>query len=301
MDREAARGPDPAARPRAAGRQRVRRADGSPPADRDPRGRSRYRDRRLLQRDPDRRPAHALGLVLPARSALVQLAARARALRRPRLRRRTRALPPARPESLAEVLAPRRTPSPRLARAARLAARARARAPRSQAAALGDRSAIDWVERTLELACEPTERAVGGEQLTLGAALHDAPALHDEDLVCTADRRQAVGDDQRRAATEKPVERALDQDLRRPVNVGGRLVEDQDPRVGEQRAGDRDQLALARGEPGAALAHLVVEAVLEPRGDAVDPDCGRRLAHLLFGRLRPRESDVVRDRPGEQE
>ena len=52
--------------------------------------------RRSLPADPDRRPADALGLVLAARDALVQLAARAGAVRGARLRRRARALPPAR-------------------------------------------------------------------------------------------------------------------------------------------------------------------------------------------------------------
>ena len=42
-----------------------------------------------------------------------------------------------------------------------------------------------------------------------------------------------------------------------------RLVEDQDPRVGEERAGERDELALAEREPRAALAELGVVAVLE--------------------------------------
>ena len=43
-----------------------------------------------------------------------------------------------------------------------------------------------------------------------------------------------------------------------------------------ERPRDRDQLPLAGGEPGAALAHDVVETVLEARGDAVDPDRARR-------------------------
>ena len=83
--------------------------------------------------------------------------------------------------------------------------------------------------------------------------------LHDEDLVGAADRREPVGDDDRRAAAQQPVERLLDQDLRRPVDVRGRLVEDQDARIGEQGARDRDQLALAGREPRAALAHLVLQ------------------------------------------
>jgi len=83
--------------------------------------------------------------------------------------------------------------------------------------------------------------------------------LHHEDLVRAANRREAVRDDDRGPAAQEPVECALDQDLGGAVDVRRRLVEDQDPRVREERTGDRDQLALARREPGAALAHRVQE------------------------------------------
>ena len=69
--------------------------------------------RRRAGAHPDPRPALALGLVLDARHALVQLAARARAVRRARLRRRARALPPARAEPLAPVLEARRAAAAR--------------------------------------------------------------------------------------------------------------------------------------------------------------------------------------------
>ena len=50
---------------------------------------------------------------------------------------------------------------------------------------------------------------------------------------------------------------ALDPLLGADVDRARRLVEDQDARVGEQRAGEGDELALAEREPGAALAELV--------------------------------------------
>ena len=125
--------------------------------------------------------------------------------------------------------------------------------------------------------------------------------LDDDDLVGAPHRGEAVGDDHRGAPVEEAVERALDQDLRRPVDVRGRLVEDQDARVGEQGARDRDQLALPGREPGASLAHVVVEAALEARDDAVDADRGRGARDVLVARVGLREADVVGDRAGEQE
>ena len=49
------------------------------------------------------------------------------------------------------------------------------------------------------------------------------------------------------------------------VDRARRLVEDQDPRVGEQRPREGDELALAEREAEAALAELRVVAVLEAR------------------------------------
>ena len=71
--------------------------------------------------------------------------------------------------------------------------------------------------------------------------------------------------------------------------------------IGQQRPRDRDQLPLAGGQAAAALAHLVVEPAVQPRGDPVDADRCRRLAHLLVGRVGPREADVVGDGAREQE
>ena len=56
---------------------------------------------------------------------------------------------------------------------------------------------------------------------------------------------------------KNPVERFLDQVLGVTVQGAGRLVEDQDPRVAQDRAGDRDALALAAREPDPALADAV--------------------------------------------
>ena len=100
---------------------------------------------------------------------------------------------------------------------------------------------------------------------------------------------------------QQRVERLLDQDLARAVDVRGRLVEDQDARVGEQRARDRDQLALAGGEPGAALADDVVEPAprsARRRGRRRSPQRPRRPPRRS---RRAAEADVVGDRAAEQE
>ena len=59
---------------------------------------------------------------------------------------------------------------------------------------------------------------------------------------------EAVGDDERGAAAGEAVEGAADQRLALGVERGGRLVEEQDRRVAQDGAGDREALALAAGE-----------------------------------------------------
>ena len=133
------------------------------------------------------------------------------------------------------------------------------------------------------------------EQLVVGAAVDDPPRVHDDDLVGERDRREAVGDDEGRPAGHRLAQAALDRRLGGRVDRRGRVVEDQDPRVGDQRPGDRDALALPAGERQAALADDGLVAVgqrldevvrLRPAGGELD---------LLAGRVRPRVGDVLGD------
>ena len=68
------------------------------------------------------------------------------------------------------------------------------------------------------------------------------------------DRREPVGDDEGRPPLHQLGEALLDERLALAVERGGGLVQDQDPRIGEDRARDRDPLALAAGELHAPLA-----------------------------------------------
>ena len=93
----------------------------------------------------------------------------------------------------------------------------------------------------------------------------------------------------------------LDAALGVQVDVRGRLVEDEDPRVGDERAGERDELALAGRELDAALADLGVQAVGEAADEVLGADAAQRAPHLVLGRVGPPEGDVLADRPAEQE
>ena len=138
------------------------------------------------------------------------------------------------------------------------------------------------------------------QQFLVGAALDDAAVLEHEDLVGIDDRRQPVRDDQRGALARDLGELGLDDLLGARVERDGRLVEDQDGRVLEQRARDRDALLFAAGELEAALADHRVVAVRQRFDEGVDVRGARRGDDLLARRLGPAVGDVVVDRVVEQ-
>ena len=125
----------------------------------------------------------------------------------------------------------------------------------------------------LERVREPAERAVDREQLALAAALDDLPVLDDEDLVGAPDGRQAVGDDDRRAALAG-AGRAR---ARSAPRSGGRCS--RSPRRGRGCAGRR--AAPARSRSAAARRPTGRRRPRAPRGR------GRPRAAPPRGRRRP--------------
>ena len=78
-----------------------------------------------------------------------------------------------------------------------------------------------------------------------------------------------MGDGDRRAALDQVVERFLDLALGLGVDRAGGLVEDQDPRVDQQGAGDRNPLPLAARKRLAPLADQRVVAVGQTQDELV--------------------------------
>ena len=96
---------------------------------------------------------------------------------------------------------------------------------------------------------------------------------------------------------EQAPQALLDAPLGVQVDVGGGLVEHQDARVGDQRAGERDQLALSGGELRAALTDLGVVAAVQFGDELVDAHRGGRRADLLLVGVGAAEGDVLTDVP----
>src|SRR4029079_8976746 len=98
-------------------------------------------------------------------------------------------------------------------------------------------------------------RAAGGQQFGMVAALSDASVLELQYLIGADDRRQPMRDGQRRASGRNLLELRLDQLFRLGIERRGRLVEDQDARVFEDRAANRDTLLFAARKLEASFTH----------------------------------------------
>src|SRR5205085_12152009 len=131
--------------------------------------------------------------------------------------------------------------------------------------------------------------------------LHDFALVEDDDQVGAGDRAEAVGDDEGGAALEQVGQRRLDELLALGVEVAGGLVEDQDLRVGQDRAGDADALALAAGQLEPALADERVVALGQSVDELVGVGAAGGVADVGLGGAAAAVGDVLADRAVEQE
>jgi hypothetical protein len=138
-----------------------------------------------------------------------------------------------------------------------------------------------------------------GHELVVRTGRAYPPVLQVQDPAGEADRRQPVGDhDQRRLEVRS---KALE-DLRldRRVDRARRVVQDQDARIPDERACERDPLALAARERVPAFTEDGVEAVRQVADEAVGSRDGGG-AFDVVSRGAGIESDVLGDGVGEQE
>ena len=121
----------------------------------------------------------------------------------------------------------------------------------------------------------------------MGAAVDDPAVLEVDHLVGQPDRGLAVGDHDQRRCGAVALGRARSASRMRASTSGstarGGVVEDQQPRPADQRAGQRDPLPLAAGERGAALPEPGVEAVGQRGDEAVGLGRAQRRPDLLVG------------------
>ena len=125
--------------------------------------------------------------------------------------------------------------------------------------------------------------------------------MDDDHAVGVLHRRKPVGDHQHRPVLHQLTERLLDQELALGVEVGGRLVQDQNGRVLQKRAGDGEALALPARELDPALAHGRRVALGQHRHELMDLRHPGGVLDVGLGGAGPAVADVVADGVGEEE
>lgn len=112
----------------------------------------------------------------------------------------------------------------------------------------------------------------------MAAALDDPAGFKHQDLVDMNDGVQPVREDNDGAPPRQIGHRILDQRLVFGIGKGRRLVKDQDRRILQDRAGNRDPLPLAPRKPEAAFTQNRVIALRQGGDEIMRPRrAGRRL------------------------
>ena len=91
------------------------------------------------------------------------------------------------------------------------------------------------------------------QQLFMPATLDNLTAIQHQQVICVTDGAQTMGNDEAGTPFEQIFQALLDQSLGAGIDTGCGLVEDQDARVCQGGAGNRQQLALSQAETAAAL------------------------------------------------
>src|SRR5258708_34758527 len=125
--------------------------------------------------------------------------------------------------------------------------------------------------------------ATQGVQGFVRPAFDDAPGLDDEDLIRTPDGGQAMGDDERCAATHQIAQPLLNKRFRFRIKARSSFVEDENPWIGKNGPGNRDPLLLAAGKLHAPLANDGVALFLERFRQPVDSSHTASSKHFLLG------------------
>ena len=139
------------------------------------------------------------------------------------------------------------------------------------------------------------------EQRAVRGDVHDLALFQHQDLVAFGERRQAVGDDHHGPAARDAQQVGVDQRLALGIERAGGLVEDQDARIGDQRARDREALPLAAGEVGRAFLDVGLVAVRHALDEFFGAGQPGRAHRVVQRQARPAGEDVVADRAAEQE
>ena len=142
--------------------------------------------------------------------------------------------------------------------------------------------------------------AAGAHEVGVGAAFDDASLVEDDDLVDLVQARQAVGDEEGRAALGEGEQVGGEGVGGRGVEVLGRLVEDEDGEVGQEGAGHADALALPAREAGTRRSDPGGQAGGQPGEPVAQADPGQHVHQLVVVGRAPAHPQVLGQGRGEE-
>ena len=124
--------------------------------------------------------------------------------------------------------------------------------------------------------------------------------LEHENRVGRHQGRQAVRDDDHRSAVSDARDIGVDDRLAIRVERARRFVEDQDARIDDQRARNRQTLSLSAGKIRRALIDIGLIAARQPFDELLRAGQTRRAHDFVEGRIDLAGGDVLADRSAEQ-
>ena len=136
-----------------------------------------------------------------------------------------------------------------------------------------------------------------GVQRFVRAALHDAALFHDQDLIGAPNGGKTVRDHERGAPLHQVCKPFLNGRFRFRIQAGSGFVQNQNARIGQNGARNRDALPLPARELHAPLAHDGVVFHLEVFGELVHARDAAGGHDLLFGGGGPGERDILANVP----
>ena len=119
----------------------------------------------------------------------------------------------------------------------------------------------------------------------------------DDDLIRAPDGGQPVRDGDGGPVFREFLQALLDPAFALIVQGAGRFVQDQDGRILQEHAGNRDALFLSAGEAGAAFSHKGIVSVRQLFDKVMDIGAFRGRDDLIHGSSGPAVGDVVADCP----
>src|SRR5215470_16698406 len=152
---------------------------------------------------------------------------------------------------------------------------------------------LQTVQRRIAAACS--------DQIIMGAVLSQTAAVDSDQAIASPNGRQPMCDDEHGTAPGELRHVLLDDPLALVVESTRRLVEDQDARVIDDRAGDGQTLALSARQARSALTNYGVVTIGKLKDELMGTGHLRDLDDLFDRRRAVGERDVVADRAIEQD